>query len=147
MIDDRFKKLDKYMKYLKKFSEFIITPSEKDTEGKNKEILNNINDICLELSDDGYYVLNNFFENDGKYSGNSIMFRKEDNSIFFVKDILDTVIRIDDYLRSVGFHVVDISTNLSFHNAYVNGYWRWVNNAKKFKHQEARTVTLYIKRN
>lgn len=29
----------------------------------------------------------------------------------------------------------------------INGYWRWVNNAKKFKNQKAKTVTLYIKRN
>ena len=108
--------LDFYKRKEDRVNETIIVPNE--LEGRIKEISDNISDICLDISDNGYSIINNFLYDEGStYDGNSIHIKREDRGLFNSKYIYDTIIRINEYLSTEGFHIELITTSM---NGYIS---------------------------
>lgn len=90
------------MKYLKKYNESILIDNF-------KEISNTIDDICLELEDMKFSILNNlkngFIEINKK--GGSLLFRVSDTKSI-IDEFIDIIIRIKDYIESKGLFIYEV---------------------------------------
>lgn len=110
------------MKYLKKYKIFE----------SNNIILDDLNDICLELKDIGLDVSITYSSNQFKsYFKIEIVSLRGKNRIFFDfnDDIQNTIIRIDQYMRELGYKT-SYKTNRDIFVIrpdeklrYMNGLW------------------------
>jgi hypothetical protein len=76
------------MKYLKRYAIF---------ESVNSEVLSYINDILLDLSDDGFNIKyeNSYFSKD-----NGVVIRIKRNNLFLLENIYEYILTIDSYLKT-----------------------------------------------
>ncbi len=102
------------MKYLKKYNEIMSFVGL-------QEASNTINDICLELVDNNYKATCRFLVN----SNLILDINKLNFSTFNAIEISETLVRVYDYLKTVGYYISSIEMDHN-HGEYT------VNNFKEF---------------
>ena len=92
------------MKYLKTYEGM---ENEIPDSPERKEIINTINDICLDLQDDGFIVRNEGMDSDiyGRYERTiRIIIHKESQEYIPYKDISNTIERLINFMKSSGYY-------------------------------------------
>ncbi len=89
------------MKYLNTYKKL----NESTSDNVIEEIYDNVHDICAELSDEDYNV--NVLTT-GSIKKVTTRIAKNSELSFKAKEIIETIIRIQDYLKTVGFHISSI---------------------------------------
>ncbi len=113
-----------------------------DVKDREKDIWSDIGHIFLELEDDGFQITNTFDREDKHVS------IRKNNEYFERDEVLYYLIRLGEYLNTVGYKISDVyftSTNRDgIDVTYSNGYDRFIFNSKSGG--MIRTIKLKISR-
>ncbi len=102
------------MKYLKKYNE--------PNDNIYIEISNTIDDICIDLKDMDFKINNNFtfIETTKKIEisreRDGYLFGVKDNKYELIEEMSNTIIRLRNYLRTVGFRVRNVTYSTMLDN-------------------------------
>lgn len=113
------------------------------------ELSDDINDICLDITDDGYIVSDNLYLCDDPLPEPLtnrkpwIQISSPDNLLFDPKEVIDVIIRINEYLKTKGFYIKDVS-DIGRHRTTTMGYGRYIYNITTQSSIGTKKITLWI---